>query len=84
MSVFPRENHRTIAHSTVDFKMVKDIKNTCPKGTTVNDVVLTAFTGAIRRYMASEKDPALDLPDDPLMRSFCAASMPDLKSRVDG
>jgi len=82
--VFPVENKRSIAHSEVSLQVIKDIKNKMPPGSTVNDVVLTAFEGAIRRYLERENDPALLLPNGPLMRSFCAFSMPDIKARVKG
>lgn len=68
----------------VDFGLVKQIKSQCPTGTTVNDVILTAFTGAIRRYLEKQGDPSLTQPEGPLMRSFCAFSMPDLQGRISG
>jgi len=84
-SLFPRKNRLSVAHSTVDFNLVKAIqKQGCPAGTTINDVVLTAFCGAIYRYMEHNKDPSLSLPGGPLMRSMCAFSMPDLKNRAEG
>jgi len=81
-TVFPRENRRSIAVSTMPFQPVKDIKESL--GVTVGDVILTGFCGAIRRYLEHFKDPSLASPEGPLMRSFCAVSMPDMKDRLSG
>jgi len=78
--IFAGENRRSLAHSEVPFADVKRIKSACPAGTTVNDVVLTAFCGALRRYMQSAKDPAADDPGL-LLRAFCAVALPDLRNR---
>jgi len=86
MSIFPVDNVRATVHSEVDFDKLKQIKqHGCPAGTTINDVILTAFTGAIRRYLEKQNDPCVaEGAAEPLMRSFCAFSMPDLPGRIAG
>jgi len=81
--IFGGENRRSIARSAVPFAVIKKIKDACQKGTTVNDVVLTAFCSALRRYMQSAKDPAVDDPGL-LLRAFCAVALPDLQHREAG
>ena len=53
--------HRTVAFTQVDLAEVKEIKNAF--GTTVNDVVLSICSGALRRYLADRDE----LPDSPLI-----------------
>jgi len=81
--IFAGENRRSLARSAVPFAVIKQIKDACPKGTTVNDVVLTALCGALRRYMQSAKDPAVDDPGL-LLRAFCAVALPDMRRREAG
>lgn len=66
--------------SSVSLSDLKAIKEKCPAGTTLNDVVLTAFCGALRRY--SEACAGESLKADQLMRAFCAVAMPDLRGRA--
>jgi WS/DGAT/MGAT family acyltransferase len=53
--------HRRYAFGSLPFDRVKAIKNAL--GTTVNDVVLTLATTAIRNWLLAQDD----LPDDPLV-----------------
>lgn len=83
-TVFRKSEHRSIASCEIDFSRVKEIKATCPSGSTINDVILCAFCGAIYRYLEKEQDPSLKAPSGPLLRAFCAFSLPDLKGRDEG
>jgi diacylglycerol O-acyltransferase / wax synthase len=53
--------HRRIAFGTLSLPQIKAIKNAC--GATVNDVIVTLSTAAIRDWLISHHD----LPDDPLL-----------------
>jgi WS/DGAT/MGAT family acyltransferase len=59
----PLTPHRTVAFGRADLEDLKTIKNAF--GTTVNDVVLAACTGSLRRYLADHGD----LPERPLIAS---------------
>jgi WS/DGAT/MGAT family acyltransferase len=56
--------HRNIAFSSISLDDVKAVKNKL--GVTVNDVVLTLATGALRRYL----DDRGELPEQPLVASI--------------
>ncbi|HEV7191587.1 MAG TPA: wax ester/triacylglycerol synthase family O-acyltransferase [Jatrophihabitantaceae bacterium] len=53
--------HRSIAYMRLNLEDVKEVKNTF--GTTVNDVVLTLCSGALRKYL----DDRDELPDSSLV-----------------
>lgn len=76
-TIFDNEK-RVLACSVVSLSDIKAIRTASPAGTTLNDVILAAFCGALDRYAAAEKTP---LNAGSLMRSFCAVSMPDIKGR---
>ncbi len=56
----PITPHRRFAFGSVSLDLVKEIKNA--RGTTVNDVVMAACAGALRRYLAGHDA----LPAEPL------------------
>src|SRR5262249_54560993 len=56
--------HRNIAFSSISLDDVKAVKNAL--GVTVNDVILTITTGALRRYLEDRNE----LPDKPLVASI--------------
>jgi hypothetical protein len=70
-----RNGPRLNVTTSVAFSKIKRIKEKAAKGTTINDVVLAAFSGAVRRYSVAVA--GRPLPPDTLMRAFCAVSMPD-------
>ncbi len=53
--------HRTVAFARMDLDAVKEVKNAF--GCTVNDVVLTMCSGALRKYLADRNE----LPESPLV-----------------
>ena len=58
------------------------IKAACP-GATVNDIVLAAFLGALRKYMKKQGDAAVDAKAV-LIRALCAVALPDRLKRSAG
>mmetsp|Transcript_4670 Transcript_4670/g.7000 ORF Transcript_4670/g.7000 Transcript_4670/m.7000 type:complete len:516 (-) Transcript_4670:25-1572(-) len=72
-TLLPIEQPRSTYTSWVPFQYVKDIRAAHP-GATVNDVILTAFCGAIRTYCTKRGQP---ISSDSVMRAMCAFSMPD-------
>jgi WS/DGAT/MGAT family acyltransferase len=57
----PISAHRRFAYGSVSLDAVKDVKNAF--GTTVNDVVVTLCTAAVREYLLDRGE----LPEDPLV-----------------
>nr|WHV03916.1 putative wax ester synthase/acyl-CoA:diacylglycerol acyltransferase [uncultured bacterium] len=53
--------HRRVAFGSVELDRIKEIKNAA--GVTLNDVVMAACSGALRKYLAAKDD----LPEDPLI-----------------
>lgn len=80
-SLFPRRNRRSTVSAWVSMTDVKGIKAASPAGTTINDVVLCAFIGAVRRYAAAVGSP---LAKDTLLRALCVVSLPDESHRKPG
>ncbi len=54
--------HRVVDSAKFDFQQIRAIKNSQP-GTTVNDVMLTIVSGALRQYLASKNE----LPEQTLV-----------------
>ena len=73
-AVFPPAARRVLASSIVSFGDVKTIRKACPAGTSINDVVLTAFCAALTRYVqrVTPDAPVSDL----LVRALCAVALP--------
>lgn len=65
--------------ASVKFSDIKVILKASPEGTTINDVILAGFCGALRRY--AKEVGGKDLAADTLMRSFIAVSLPDHPGR---
>eukprot|EP00475_Leptophrys_vorax_P021122 TRINITY_DN28870_c0_g1_i1.p1 TRINITY_DN28870_c0_g1~~TRINITY_DN28870_c0_g1_i1.p1 ORF type:complete len:521 (-),score=105.98 TRINITY_DN28870_c0_g1_i1:138-1700(-) len=62
-------NRNLVICHPIELSLVKEIKQKL--GVTVNDVCVSAITGAIRRYCESQNDPALDRKD-----LYCRALFP--------
>eukprot|EP00929_Paragymnodinium_shiwhaense_P008859 TRINITY_DN112830_c0_g1_i1.p1 TRINITY_DN112830_c0_g1~~TRINITY_DN112830_c0_g1_i1.p1 ORF type:complete len:499 (+),score=80.12 TRINITY_DN112830_c0_g1_i1:102-1598(+) len=78
-TLFPATCKYAAVTSEVQLSDLKDIKSRMPAGTTLNDVVLTAFCGALRKYSANVAKH--DIKPDQLMRAFCAVALPDMPGR---
>jgi len=77
-TLFDKNTQFQTVTSSIQFKDVKEIRQSCPPGTTINDIILTAFCGALDRYAKKHGE---DLAGK-LMRAFCAVSMPDAPGRA--
>ena len=70
--------HRVIEARRFDFEVIRAIKNTQP-GTTINDVMLTIVSGALRRYLESKQE----LPQQTLV-SGCPIDVRSEEERAAG
>lgn len=70
--------HRVVEARKFDFEVVRAIKNTEP-GTTINDVMLTIVSGALRKYLAAKDE----LPDESLV-SGCPIDVRSPEERAAG
>lgn len=77
-TLFPRAAPRTNVTSSVPLDDLKAVKTTCAPGTTLNDVLLAAFVGALRAYAQAVGRP---IEGAPLLRALCAVSLPTPTSR---
>ena len=73
-SLFPRANKRSTVSSWVSMDDIKAIRSSSPAETTINDIVLSAFVAAIKRYANAVNHP---LTERTLLRALCVASLPD-------
>lgn len=76
--LFDASEDRTCVTGSVSFSDIKIIRDSCPSNTTINDVVLAAFCGALQRYAQKVGQP---LKPGSLMRGLCAVSLPDFPTR---
>ena len=77
-ALFPREEKRANVTASVALDALITIKSNSPKGTTLNDVLLTCFIGGLHKYAAAVGEP---LDGSPLVRALCAVSLPTQKGR---
>ncbi len=70
--------HRVVDSVRYDFELIRAIKNTIPDAT-VNDVVLSIVSGALRKYLAAHNE----LPDEPLVTG-CPIDVRDESEREAG
>ena len=69
-----------LAAATVELADVLDVRARLPKPCSLNDVILTAFCGAARKYAERAGDPAAA---GALVRAMVAVSLPDDRARRD-
>lgn len=77
-AVFPGNSSRLNVESVMSFATIQAVRNACPAGTTINDVVLSCFCAALSRYADEVGEPLIP---GALLRSLCAVSMPDRRSK---
>ena len=74
----PLSGHRVVDSVRYDFETIRAVKNTLP-GATINDVVLTIVSGALRKYLSAHNE----LPDEPLVTG-CPIDVRDESEREAG
>jgi hypothetical protein len=80
-TLLPSNTPRTVNTSWAPFSHIKDIRDICPNGTTINDVILTLFCFAIRKYAAER---GATISPHATMRAMCAFSLPDGFAPIKG
>lgn len=76
------ESRKIIYLPTLRLEFVKALKNKC--GGTVNDVLYSAFCGAVRRYCIKMGDPAFStLKDFPRCRSLIPVAFPRSRAELE-
>ena len=75
------KNRRTIFFPTLKLEFVKNLKNKAM--VTVNDVLLSATSGAIRKYCESRGDPLMAANCRPINRALIPVAFPRLEKELN-
>eukprot|EP00008_Paramoeba_atlantica_P000011 CAMPEP_0201505236 /NCGR_PEP_ID=MMETSP0151_2-20130828/85652_1 /ASSEMBLY_ACC=CAM_ASM_000257 /TAXON_ID=200890 /ORGANISM="Paramoeba atlantica, Strain 621/1 / CCAP 1560/9" /LENGTH=400 /DNA_ID=CAMNT_0047899071 /DNA_START=477 /DNA_END=1679 /DNA_ORIENTATION=+ len=76
-ALYPPKSIRTHYTAWIPFSHIKDIRNK-KEGATINDVLMTAFSAALRKYGEARGKPA-----EGTIRALCAFSLPDQRDPTE-